>query len=48
MKVYYFWVKLFSFELKNTKKIDIRNMSPKNAIKMINIQKSYSVHIGSI
>ena len=44
MKVYYFWVKLFSFELKNTKKIDIRNMSPKNAIKMINIQKSYSVH----
>ena len=23
-------------------------MSPKNAIKMINIQKSYSVHIGSI
>ena len=23
-------------------------MRPKNAIKMINIQKSYSVHIGSI
>ena len=23
-------------------------MSPKNAIKIINIQKSYSVHIGSI
>ena len=44
MKFYYIWAKLFSFELKNTYKIDIRNMSPKNAIKMINIQKSYSVH----
>ena len=41
MKFYYIWVKIFSFEFK--KKIDIRNknMSPKNAIKMINIQKSY-------
>ena len=50
MKFYYIWVKIFSFELKNKKKIDIRNknMSPKNAIKMINIQKSYLVHIGSI
>ena len=48
MRFYYIWAKLFSFELKNTKKINIRNMSPKNAIKMINIQKSYSVHIGSI
>ena len=44
MKFYYIWAKLFSFELKDTYKIDIRNMSPKNAIKMINIQKSYSVH----
>ena len=44
MKFYYIWAKLFSFESKNTYKIDIRNMSHKNAIKMINIQKSYSVH----
>ena len=45
MKFYYIWAKLFSFVKKNTYKIDIRNMSPKNAIKMINIQKSYSVHL---
>ena len=44
MKFYYIWAKLFSFESKNTYKIDIRNMSHKNALKMINIQKSYSVH----
>ena len=25
MKFYYIWAKLFSFELKNTKKINIRN-----------------------
>ena len=53
MKFYYIWAKLFNFELKNTEKIlrkivEIRNMSPKNAIKIINIQKSYFVHIGSI
>ena len=44
MKFYYIWAKLFSFELKNTYKIYIRNMSPKNAIKIINIEKYYSVH----
>ena len=51
MRFYYICAKLFSFELKNTKKnnkIDIRSMSPKNAMKIINIQKSYSVYIGSI
>ena len=51
MRFYYIWAKLFSFELKNTKKkkkIEIRNMNLKNAIKMINIQKYYSVHIGLI
>ena len=25
MEFYYIWAKLFSFELKNTKKIDIKN-----------------------
>ena len=46
MKFYYIWVEIFSFELKKKKKIDIKNknMSPKNAIKMINIQKSYLAH----
>ena len=36
-----FELNFFSFELKNINKIDIeiRNMSPKNAMKMINIQK---------
>ena len=53
MKFYYIWAKLFNFELKNTEKIlrkivEIRNMSPKNAIKIINIQKSYLIHIGFI
>ena len=54
MKFYYIWAKLFSFELKNTKKEEeektlvIRNMSPKNAIKKINIQKSYLVHFGFV
>ena len=43
MRFYYIWAKLFSFELKNTNKIDIKNMNPENAIKIINIQKSYSV-----
>jgi len=28
--------------------LEIRNMSSKNAVKMIHIQKSYLVHIGSI
>ena len=46
MRFYYIWANLFSFELKNAKKI--RNMSPKNTIKMINIQKYYLVHIGPI
>ena len=53
MKFYHIWAKFFSFEFKNTKKtlkqsLEIRNMSPKNAIKVINIQKSYSIQIGSI
>ena len=43
MRFYYIWAKLFSFELKNTNKIDIKNMNPENAIKIINIQKSYPV-----
>ena len=43
MRFYYIWAKLFSFELKNTNKIVIKNMNPENAIKIINIQKSYSV-----
>ena len=50
MKFYYIWTKLFNFEFKNTNKIEIKiwNMSPKNAIKIINIQKFYSVHFGLI
>ena len=50
MKFYYIWAKLFNFEFKNTNKIEIKiwNMSPKNTIKMINIQKFYSVHFGLI
>ena len=53
MRFYHIWAKLFSFESKNTNKIlnltlEIRSMHPKNAIKMINIQKSYSVHIVSL
>ena len=51
MKFYYIWTKFFNFEFKKYKentKINIRNMSPKNAIKMINIQKLYSIHIGFI
>ena len=53
MNLYYIWANFFSCELKNTIKIlkqtlEIRNMNPKNATKMINIQKSYSVHIVSI
>ena len=41
MKFYFIWAKLFSFELKNTNKIGIRDMDPKKAIKIINIQKIY-------
>ena len=51
MNFYYILAKLFSFELKKKYKeltLDIRNMSPKKVIKMINIQKSYSVLIDSI
>ena len=54
MKFYYIWAKIFSFELKKKKKkklkdtLEIRDISLKNAIKMINIQKYYLVHIGSI
>ena len=51
MKFYYILAKHFNFELKNTKKIktlEIRNMSLRNAIKMINIQKCCSIRIGSI
>ena len=44
MKFYFIWTKPFSFELKNTKNIEIIN--PKKAIKMIFIQKSYSVLLG--
>ena len=50
MKFYYIWSKLFSFELKKILKytLEIRDISLKNAIKMINIQKYYLVHIGFI
>ena len=51
MKFYYIWAKLFSFELKKKKlkyTLEIRDIGLKNAIKMINIQKYYLVHIGSI
>ena len=50
MKFYYNWAKLFSFELKNTNKIDIKNKKhgPWKCNKMINIQKFYSVHFGPI
>ena len=51
MKFYYICTELFKFEFKKYKennKLNTRNMNPKNAIRMINIQKSYSVHIGSI
>ena len=51
MKFYYICTELFKFEFekyKENNKLNIRNMNPKNAIRMINIQKSYSVHIGSI
>ena len=44
MKFYFIWTKPFSFELKNTKNIEIIN--PKKAIKMLFIQKSYSVLLG--
>ena len=41
MKFYFIWVKFFSFRLKNSNKIGIENrdMGPKKAIKIINIQK---------
>ena len=42
MKFYYIWVKIFSFEFKKKKN---RNMSPKNGVKMINIQKFYSTSV---
>ena len=48
MQFYYILAKVFSFELKKIQTkytLVVRNMSIKNAIKMINIQKSYSVHI---
>ena len=46
MKFYYIWVEIFSFELKKKNKMDIKNknMSPKNAIKMINIQVLFGPH----
>ena len=40
MKFYFIWAKSFSFELKNTNKIGIRDMDPKKAIKIINIKKN--------